>query len=282
MPDSGATDTDATPFVSIPDRADAPVSETTERFFRAIAAVVPVERIEELHLFSPLRQGAVETGIAVIAARVARAAPVEPAPAETPLELSLDETIETPGDAHGETITEMPEAEVPDAEVLASLDGTDAERLAEQADGVAHDDAGSPDAQADGTPVEASDEVTSVDAAVADGEDDSPYAPETVHHIVEEAMEETAEIVSEVVASEQAVATPVERHTVYTARYRLVQKGPERGKWETDVRDEADAPLMTVEMVVRGVQRRAGEASETTRYTGAQVARALRLPGPPA
>ena len=25
------------------------------------------------------------------------------------------------------------------------------------------------------------------------------------------------------------------RHTVYTARYRLVQKGPERGKWEADV-----------------------------------------------
>ena len=44
--------------------------------------------------------------------------------------------------------------------------------------------------------------------------------------------------------------------------------------------DEADAPLITVEMVVRGVQRRAGEASETTRYTGAQLARALRLPYP--
>ncbi|MEI6741390.1 MAG: hypothetical protein WCK74_13880, partial [Gemmatimonadaceae bacterium] len=65
---------------------------------------------------------------------------------------------------------------------------------------------------------------------------------------------------------------------VYTARYRLVQKGPERGKWESDVVAEADAPLITVEAVVRGVQRRAGEESEIVRYSAAQLAKALRLP----
>ena len=59
-------------------RSDAPVSEVTERFLRAIIAKVPLERIEELHLFAPLRQGGVETGIAVVAARVLPAiAPVE-------------------------------------------------------------------------------------------------------------------------------------------------------------------------------------------------------------
>jgi hypothetical protein len=84
-------------------------------------------------------------------------------------------------------------------------------------------------------------------------------------------MEESIEYVAE-------EPLPVERHTVYTARYRLVQKGPDRGKWEASVVDEADAPLITVEMVVRGVQRRAGEASDTTRFTGAQIARALRIP----
>jgi hypothetical protein len=76
----------------------------------------------------------------------------------------------------------------------------------------------------------------------------------------------------------EARAVPRIRHTVYTARYRLVQKGPERGKWEADVVAEAEAPLITVDLVVRGVQRRAGEESEIVRYTAAQLARALRLP----
>ncbi len=151
-----------------PDRADAPVSEVTERFLRAVIVLVPLDRIEELHLFSPLRQSGVETGIAVIAARV----PV----------------------------------------------------VARQADGAPDDDLS----------------------------DEAP-AQVTVAHV------------------------PVERHTVYTARYRLVQKGPERGKWETDMVDEADAPLVTVETVVRGVQRRAGEASDIVRFSASQIARALRI-----
>ena len=58
------------PAIHLPERADSPVSEITERFLRAVIAKVPLDRIEELHLFSPLRQGGVETGIAVIAARV--------------------------------------------------------------------------------------------------------------------------------------------------------------------------------------------------------------------
>ena len=72
------------------------------------------------------------------------------------------------------------------------------------------------------------------------------------------------------------------RHTVYTARYRLVVKGPERGRWEMDVVDEADAPLLAVETVVRGVQRRAGEDTATIRYDAVQLARVLHLPSPTA
>lgn len=58
------------------------------------------------------------------------------------------------------------------------------------------------------------------------------------------------------------------RFTVHTARYRLVLKGPDRGKWETSVIEEADAPLITVETVVRGVQRRAGDAEDPERVDG--------------
>ena len=64
-----------------------------------------------------------------------------------------------------------------------------------------------------------------------------------------------------------------ERHIVYVARYRLSVKGPDRGRWEMEVREEADAPLVTVEEVVRGVGRRAGDAAEPTRLDRDAVAR---------
>lgn len=55
------------------------------------------------------------------------------------------------------------------------------------------------------------------------------------------------------------------KHTVYTATYRLTLKGPDRGKWESALNAEADAPLLTVDAVVRGVQRRAGDEGEPER-----------------
>ena len=58
------------------------------------------------------------------------------------------------------------------------------------------------------------------------------------------------------------------RYTVYTAKYKLVLKGADRGKWECAVVAEADAPLVTVETVVRGVQRRAGDDREPERMSG--------------
>ena len=64
---------------------------------------------------------------------------------------------------------------------------------------------------------------------------------------------------------------PSARFAVYTARYRLVLKGPDRGKWETNVVAEADAPLVTVEAVVRGVQRRSGDVEEPERYSGDEI-----------
>jgi hypothetical protein len=44
------------------------LSETRERFLKAILGRVPVERIVEIHLFPAIRQGQMETGVAVIAA----------------------------------------------------------------------------------------------------------------------------------------------------------------------------------------------------------------------
>jgi len=60
---------------SLPLAADA-----RERFLLEIKAVVPAERLAEAHFFPPMRQGPIETGVAVIAA-MPDATPSQP---ETP------------------------------------------------------------------------------------------------------------------------------------------------------------------------------------------------------
>lgn len=86
-----------------------------------------------------------------------------------------------------------------------------------------------------------------------------------------------------VVAADPETETPpdaVHRHVVYTARYRQTLKGVDRGKWEIDVKAEADAPLITVDQVVRGVVQRSGDELHPERITGEQF-RAI-VPAPAA
>ena len=77
-----------------------------------------------------------------------------------------------------------------------------------------------------------------------------------------------------------APSAPAEyrRLAVYTAQYRLTLKGPERGKWEFSIQADADAPLVTVDAVVRGVQRRVADAVEPVRLSGDDVRAALPPP----
>ena len=187
------------------DRADAPVSVVAERFLRAIVAVVPLELLEELHLFSPLRQGVTETGIAVVAAR----------------------EVVTVGDDLDAVMT--PEFALDDPPPASEASG-----------------------EPDTSPYKEYNAVYGDDGVEPFDVDETSVAPVTAF-------------------------APRVRHTIYTARYRLVIKGAERGKWEADVVAEAEAPLITVEAVVRGVQRRAGEDSAITRFSAAQVTHALRL-----
>ncbi len=145
-------------------------ADTRARFLASIAEVVPAERIAEIHFFPPIRQGPIETGVAVVGA--------EPVPIAT--------------------------------------------------------------------------------AAVAHEDGESPYAPD-----------------------EPSASAPV-RHVVFMARYRWTRKGPERGKWSAEVIAEADAPLVTVEAVAKGVGERANEAGEPERITGDQARAMLadRMPTP--
>ncbi len=61
------------------------------------------------------------------------------------------------------------------------------------------------------------------------------------------------------------------RHVVYSARYRWTRKGPERGKWESEVVAEADAPLLTVQAVVQGVMKRSSEPLDVEKVDGDAV-----------
>ena len=155
--------------------------ETRARFLTAIAAQLPVERIVEIHLFAAIRQGGMESGVAVVA--------VEP-PVAGEDSANADDAVDVTPDA---------------------------------------DDAGD----------------------VEDVEPDAGAAPAP------------------------------RRYTVYSARYRHTLKGPDRGKWETSVTEEADAPLLTVDAVVRGVQRRSGDVDEIVRLTGEELRAAVPAPAAP-
>ncbi len=71
-----------------------------------------------------------------------------------------------------------------------------------------------------------------------------------------------------VIAVSDAENADARRLAVYTAKYRLTLKGPERGKWDFSMQADADAPLVTVDKVVQGVQRRTGDAEGPHRLSG--------------
>jgi hypothetical protein len=144
------------------------MDDTRARFLAAIAAQVPPDHVAEVHLFAPIRQGGMESGVAVVALEREEAENAEPA-----------EGVET-----AETVP-------------------------------------APESMAPGAP---------------------------------------------------------QRYVVCTARYRHTLKGPDRGKWEVTVTEEADAPLVTVDAVVRGVQRRSGDVDEIVRLSGDEVRAALPTP----
>jgi hypothetical protein len=69
-----------------------------------------------------------------------------------------------------------------------------------------------------------------------------------------------------------------DRLSILTAHFRHTVKGPDRGKWEFNMVHDANAPIETVESVVRGVARRAGEDGEPELLSGTDFQRALTEP----
>lgn len=211
--------------------------ETRARFLASIARQLPAERVIELHLFGAIRQGGMESGVAVVA--VALEAPV--AAASTSFDVDG-------GYVPPPAVAEAAELETPSAVAV-------------------HD--------------QLADETAFVTDEV--GEEDSPYAPQ--HDSNERqlgpgrgpgpGLESVLEPQPELLAPEPRPEPepglqlkPAARFTVYSARYRHTLKGLDRGKWEVNVTEQADAPLLTVDAVVRGVQRRSGDADEVVRLSG--------------
>jgi hypothetical protein len=230
--------------------------ETRERFVREIVARVPLPRLVELHLFAPMRQGGMESGVAVLAA-------VLELPEDEPPVL-VGSTQPTTREPTGDRTPPADHALVvePAREVVLADADADEGLAPERCD---------PTVAAAGPPPTAAD-AEAVDAPLAEPAADPD---DTV---------DLAELVAEAPGTPPAPAAPAapprrHRHTVFTARYRLVLKGPERGRWDVEVREEADAPLITVEAVVRGVQARAGDAGDPERLDGAMVARILGVVG---
>lgn len=191
------------------------LTETRERFIKALLAELPAERIRELYLFQPIRQGGVESGVAVVAAYQGGL---------------QGEAGPSSGDGGRETGVQR---EV--SSDVAPLDIEDVTGAASCAvsfaiDGEVPEDSGEAGAPDSGSPV--------------------PSPP-----------------------------TPDQRYTVYTARYRHTLKGPDRGKWESSIVAEADAPLLSIESVVRGVQRRSGDVDPPDHMSATELRAALRLDG---
>lgn len=200
------------------------LTETRERFLKAVVAELPAERIRELYLFAPIRQGGVESGVAVVAAELpesTESAGSESAAFGTDTPPDSDASVEEP---HlGELTGHQNEAEV------CAVDP-----------GTAGPEGANPD---------------------RDPADSDPSDPETTPGS----------------APAPRPPAPDPRYTVYTARYRHTQKGPDRGKWESSVVAEADAPLLSIETVVRGVQRRSGDVDPPDHMSGDEVRSALRI-----
>jgi hypothetical protein len=207
-------------------------AEGRERFFRAIAERIDTERVEEVHVFPAIRQGGRESGVAVVTIRLE-----ETEDAELP---AMPEESATSGADQAPDGPDVPAA--PDASAIVEQSseptaerGSDStsEPTAEQTEGPAAEVTVEPAVEPTAEPIdEPMAEPTEVDSFAGD--------------VYGEALVEAT------------TPTPPRRFTVVRAHYMLMLKGPDRGKWEVGVVEEADAPAATVDEVVRGVHERAG------------------------
>lgn len=217
------------------------MTETTERFLQEIAARVGYDRVAELYLFPVLRQGGVEGAVAVVAAHPEPTEGTEPAEQGESAAESV-QAAESTADAADESAAL---ADAVEEELHEAIEADGAETVGESVE----------------APVASVDRDADVSAAADESGAEEPLAA---------------------AAAEPAPVTRSRaRHVVYTARYRHTIKGPDRGRWIVEVVAEADAPLITVEEVVRGVVRRSGDEFQPERLSGEQFRALVPAPAAP-
>lgn len=106
------------------------MTETQQRFLRAIAERVPMDQVVELHLFPPIRQGGVETGVAVVAEDPRRPAPngtadADAALADASIAPEVADAALSPTDATAVEPDAVPESQPTDEPATRSENGVE-------------------------------------------------------------------------------------------------------------------------------------------------------------
>lgn len=302
------------------------MNETTHRFLQAIVERLPEGRITELRLFPAIRQGGIESAVAVVAVEQPPRALVAAAGtgglgegAHDVVAAALDGEVaamlDSPELPHGTSGDGTGGDSGRAGERVASLPFTIEGGGAERGEGVAaagdEEEDGDLDADAglladsaslaaaDATPALVPGEMHAADAPAAAGVGDplrdggerevvlgadrvadAPAADATESVALGDilALPEPAEAASTPAPADDEGRAAITRYAILTAHYRLVLKGPDRGKWEVDIVHEADAPLDTLARVARGVARRAGDSADPEHFSGESLRHALEQP----
>jgi hypothetical protein len=250
------------------------MNDTTRRFLDEVLARVPEARLVEIRLFPAIRQGGIESGVAVLAVEpdpaldfpeavdldldgaesVFADADAPPSSHETPVGMlavdddapPVDAVLVVPRNSDHTNAEAQSEASVGDAETA----GEHSAVLTVVTEGSAHAELAVPDA---GEPTHSD---VPVDLAPAASDRAEPEPEPTIALGDLFALPEPS----------RNDAGP-DRLAILCARYKLLIKGPDRGKWDLEIVHQADAPLDSLDLVIKGVVRRSGDVSEPERYT---------------
>ncbi len=263
------------------------MNDTTRRFLNSVLLRVPESRIVELRLFPAMRQGGIESGVAVLAVESGFDTPAEaPAPV---IDVVLDEVLEEPGEVMGEREVLMAPELADEAEAAEGLVDTRETSDAEVRADVSLSEIVLDELERETARDVARDGVEEEEAALAadfSGPSEEVILAEADVIIADAAPDEAEETIAlgdilalpspDVVA--EAPHTGPSRLAILCARYKLVFKGPDRGKFDLEIMHQADAPLETLDRVISGVMRRSGEEAEPARYDARSLRAALDAP----
>jgi hypothetical protein len=264
------------------------MNDTTRRFLAEVLQRVPESRIVEVRLFPPIRQGGIESGVAVLAVSPDFAAVVdatstgaqpEPAPpageaSEVEVPIAGAEGVAAPVLGEGDDVTSVARSDIGGHtpvdvanEVFRDLEREAALELASEGlEAPVPTPAGERARTEEG-------EVDIVVAAdlpgVAPGDEDAESL----------ALGDILALPSPGSGTQPHGSDRARRRlAILCARYKLVFKGVDRGRWDLEIVHQADAPIETLDRVIAGVIRRSGDTAEPERYTQQSLRESLDAP----